>query len=189
VSTASEETRQPGRDLPIAIVGSLVIATVIYILVAVAAVGALSADQLAGQDAPLAVTLSEGAGIGWGADIVVRSTRRDHERRVDDLVRADARGLLDEPRRAHAGAPRDRVGAHSHPGAAHARVRDPDRPDRGLRAAHRLAELVNIGTLFAFFIVNIAVIWLRRTKPDMERGFRVPFVPVFPLIGAACACI
>jgi basic amino acid/polyamine antiporter, APA family len=37
--------------------------------------------------------------------------------------------------------------------------------------------------------VNIAVIWLRRTKPDMERGFRVPFVPVFPLIGAACACI
>lgn len=48
-----------------------------------------------------------------------------------------------------------------------------------------IAKLVNIGTLFAFFIVNVAVIWLRRTKPDMERGFRVPFVPVFPLIGAA----
>ena len=49
----------------------------------------------------------------------------------------------------------------------------------------KIAELVNIGTLFAFFIVNIAVIWLRRTKPDMERGFRVPLVPLFPLIGAA----
>jgi amino acid transporter len=48
-----------------------------------------------------------------------------------------------------------------------------------------IAELVNIGTLFAFFIVNIAVIWLRRTKPDMERGFRVPGVPVVPLVGAA----
>jgi APA family basic amino acid/polyamine antiporter len=48
-----------------------------------------------------------------------------------------------------------------------------------------IAELVNIGTLFAFFIVNIAVIWLRRTKPDMKRGFRVPGVPVVPLIGAA----
>jgi basic amino acid/polyamine antiporter, APA family len=48
-----------------------------------------------------------------------------------------------------------------------------------------IAKLVNIGTLFAFLIVNVAVIWLRRTKPDMERGFRVPFVPVFPLIGAA----
>jgi basic amino acid/polyamine antiporter, APA family len=48
-----------------------------------------------------------------------------------------------------------------------------------------IAELVNIGTLFAFFIVNIAVIWLRRTKPEMDRGFRVPWVPVVPLVGAA----
>ncbi len=48
-----------------------------------------------------------------------------------------------------------------------------------------LAKLVNIGTLFAFLVVNVGVIILRRTQPDLERGFRVPFVPVFPLIGAA----
>ena len=48
-----------------------------------------------------------------------------------------------------------------------------------------IAKLVNIGTLFAFIIVNIGVIVLRRTQPDLERGFRVPFVPVFPIIGAA----
>ena len=48
-----------------------------------------------------------------------------------------------------------------------------------------IAKLVNIGTLFAFLIVNIGVIILRRTQPDLERGFRVPFVPVFPIIGAA----
>jgi APA family basic amino acid/polyamine antiporter len=47
-----------------------------------------------------------------------------------------------------------------------------------------IAELVNIGTLFAFLIVNVAVIWLRRTKPEMDRGFRVPLVPVVPIIGA-----
>jgi APA family basic amino acid/polyamine antiporter len=46
-----------------------------------------------------------------------------------------------------------------------------------------IAELVNIGTLFAFVLVNIGVIILRRTRPDLERGFRVPFVPVFPIIG------
>ena len=46
-----------------------------------------------------------------------------------------------------------------------------------------IAKLVNIGTLFAFLIVNIGVIILRRTQPDLERGFRVPFVPVFPIIG------
>ena len=48
-----------------------------------------------------------------------------------------------------------------------------------------LSKLVNIGTLFAFLLVNIGIIILRRTKPDMERGFRVPFVPVVPLIGSA----
>jgi APA family basic amino acid/polyamine antiporter len=46
-----------------------------------------------------------------------------------------------------------------------------------------IVELVNIGTLFAFVVVNIGVIILRRTRPDLERGYRVPFVPVFPIIG------
>jgi APA family basic amino acid/polyamine antiporter len=45
-------------------------------------------------------------------------------------------------------------------------------------------ELVNIGTLFAFVIVNIGVIVLRRTRPELPRGFRVPWVPVVPIIGA-----
>ena len=46
-----------------------------------------------------------------------------------------------------------------------------------------IVKLVNIGTLFAFVLVNLGVIILRRTKPDMERPFRTPFVPVFPIIG------
>jgi amino acid transporter len=48
-----------------------------------------------------------------------------------------------------------------------------------------IVELVNIGTLFAFVLANIGVIVLRRTRPDMERPFRVPFSPVFPIIGIA----
>jgi APA family basic amino acid/polyamine antiporter len=47
-----------------------------------------------------------------------------------------------------------------------------------------IVELVNIGTLSAFFLVNIGVIVLRRRRPDLERGFRVPLVPFFPLVGA-----
>jgi APA family basic amino acid/polyamine antiporter len=50
-----------------------------------------------------------------------------------------------------------------------------------------IAKLVNIGTLFAFVITNIGVIVLRRTRPDLERSFKVPFSPVFPLIGAGLA--
>ena len=50
-----------------------------------------------------------------------------------------------------------------------------------------IVELVNIGTLFAFVVTNIGVIVLRRTRPDLERGFRVPWVPVVPIIGALLA--
>ena len=185
VSTGSEESENPGRDLPIAIVGSLIICTIIYILVSVAAVGALPADQLAGQDAPLAIALSEGAGIGWGADVVtfgalvaitsVVLTILYGQTRVAYSICRD--GLL-PPRLA----------------TVWEKTRTPviltlvfAIPIAILAAfvpLKEIAELVNIGTLFAFLIVNVAVIWLRRTKPDMERGFRVPLVPVVPIIGA-----
>ena len=63
------------------------------------------------------------------------------------------------------------------------------RARRGVIAAFvplsEIAKLVNIGTLFAFLIVNVGVIVLRRTAPDMERSFRVPMVPWFPIIGGA----
>ena len=137
VSTGSEECAKPGRDLPIAIVGSLIICTVIYILVAVAAVGALPADQLAGQDAPLAVALSEGAGIGWGADIVsfgaliaitsVVLTILFGQTRVAFSMCRD--GLL--PIRLATD-----LGANQDPRDPHGAVRDPDRGPRGVRAAH-----------------------------------------------------
>ncbi len=47
-----------------------------------------------------------------------------------------------------------------------------------------IVKLVNIGTLFAFLLVNVGVIILRRTHPDMERPFQVPLVPLFPIIGS-----
>ncbi len=70
VSTSSEEVKEPKRDLPRAIIGSLGIATALYILVAVVATGALPFDELKGQDAPLANALSEGAGFDWAANII-----------------------------------------------------------------------------------------------------------------------
>ena len=185
VSTGSEETKNPGRDLPIAIIGSLVIATIIYILVSVAAVGALPANQLAGQDAPLAVALSEGAGIEWGADIVTFGALVAITSVVLTILYGQTRvafsmcrdGLM-PPRLA----------------TVWEKTRTPviltlvfAVPVAILAAfvpLKEIAELVNIGTLFAFFVVNIAVIWLRRTKPEMERGFRVPLMPVVPIVGA-----
>jgi basic amino acid/polyamine antiporter, APA family len=186
VSTGSEEVKRPQRDLPIAIVGSLVIATVLYILVAVAAVGALPADQLAGQDAPLSVALSEGAGIGWGADIVtlgalvaitsVVLTMLFGETRIAFSMCRD--GLL--PERLAAVWERTRT-----PVILTVLFAVPIALIAAFVPLTEIAELVNIGTLFAFFLVNVAVIWLRRSRPDLERGFRVPLVPFVPVIGAA----
>jgi APA family basic amino acid/polyamine antiporter len=163
-----------------------VIATVIYILVAIAAVGALPADELAGQDAPLAVALSEGAGIGWGADIVtfgalvaissVVLTMLFGETRIGFAMSRD--GLL--PNGLARVWERTRT-----PALLTLLFAIPIALIAALLPLSEIAELVNIGTLFAFLIVNLAVIWQRRAKADMERGFRVPFVPVFPLIGAA----
>jgi basic amino acid/polyamine antiporter, APA family len=186
VSTGSEESKRPSRDLPIAIIGSLTIATVLYILVAIAAIGALPASQLGGQDAPLAVALSDGAGLSWGADIVsfgalvaiasVTLTVLFGQTRVAFAMSRD--GLL--PRRLSDVWERTRTPAlltlmFAVPAAALA----------AFAPLSEIAELVNIGTPFAFFLVNLGVIVLRRTKPELERGFRVPFVPVFPIIGAA----
>ena len=185
VATGSEESRNPGRDLPIAIVGSLVISTVIYVLVALSAVGVAPISAMAESDAPLAAALEEGTGISWaaaflafGALVAITSVilvLMYGQTRIFFAMSRD--GLL------------PRGFAELHP-----RFHTPARLTIAFGALicvlaalvplSEIVKLVNIGTLFAFLIVNIGVIVLRRTKPDMDRPFRVPFSPVFPLIGA-----
>jgi basic amino acid/polyamine antiporter, APA family len=184
ISTSGEETRQPQRDLPIAILASLAIATVLYCLVALAATGALPFDKLSGAPAPLATVLKEGAGMPWGATVIsvgaliaitsVVLTILYGQTRIMFAMSRD--GLV--PRRfsnvsARTGTPVALTAGFAVLIAILA----------ALVPLTTIAELVNIGTLFAFVLVNIGVIILRRTRPDMERGFRVPFVPVFPIIG------
>jgi APA family basic amino acid/polyamine antiporter len=139
-----------------------VICTSVYILVAIAAVGALP-DGLAGQDAPLAIT-SVVLTIFYGQTRVAFAMSRDGlmpERLANVWERTRTPVLLTAVLQFR---------LRSSPPLCHSR---------------RSRSSSTFGTLFAFLIVNIAVIWLRRSKPDMERGFRVPFVPVIPLIGAA----
>ncbi|HET6508609.1 MAG TPA: amino acid permease [Baekduia sp.] len=187
VSTTGEEAERPQRDLPIGIIGSLAVVTVVYILVAVAAIGLVPASTLAGADAPLTEAIRSGAGLGpWAGDImsigalvaitsVVLTIFYGQTRIFFSMCRD---GLMPFGEKLSKLSPR--------------KV-----PSRiilmfgvliaimaALIPLHELAELVNIGTLFAFLLVNIGVIVLRRTEPDMERPFRVPLVPLFPLIGA-----
>ncbi|WP_213817048.1 amino acid permease [Glaciihabitans sp. dw_435] len=184
VSTASEESKNPARDLPIAIIGSLVISTILYVLVAIAAVGVAPVDTLSGSDAPLAAGLREGAGIPWAGGVLAAGALIAITSVVLVIMYGQTRiffamcrdGLL--PRRL----------AKVHP-----RFGTPARLTIGfgiliailaaLVPLDEIVKLVNIGTLFAFVLVNVGVIILRRTKPDMERPFKTPFSPVFPIIG------
>jgi APA family basic amino acid/polyamine antiporter len=184
VSTGAEEAKNPSRDLPIAIVGSLVICTVIYILVSIAAVGSLDAKSLQESDAPLAAALDEGAGISWAASLLafgalvaitsVLLTIFYGQTRIFFAMARDGlmpRGIAKvNPR---TGTP---VALTVGMGVLIATL-------AAIAPLNQIVKLVNIGTLFAFFLVNVGVIILRRTHPDMERPFRSPFVPVFPIIG------
>jgi len=187
ISTSGEEVNNPGRDLPIAIIASLAICTVLYILVSTAAAAALPYEKLAGQEAPLAEVLKS-LDFDWAANLIsfgalvaitsVVLTILYGQTRIMFAMCRD--GLL--PR-------------------GFAKISEKRRtPVRitvtfGILIAAlaafvplaEIAKLVNIGTLFAFVITNIGVIVLRRTRPDLERGFRVPFVPLFPIIGALLA--
>jgi APA family basic amino acid/polyamine antiporter len=189
VSTSGEETKNPSRDLPIAIIGSLAIATTLYIAVAVVAVGALPFDKLKGAEAPLATVLDEGAGFSWAANIISFGALVAITSVVLTILYGQTRIMFAMCRDGLM--PRNFAKVNP-------RTRTPVRITLtfGFLIAciaafvplTEIVKLVNIGTLFAFIVVNAGVWILRRTKPDLERGYRVPLVPWFPIIGIILCC-
>jgi APA family basic amino acid/polyamine antiporter len=188
VSTGSEEARRPERDLPLAIIGSLAICTLFYILTAVGALGIASPDQMKSSDAPLATALKEGAGIPWAAWILALGAVIAITSVILVILYGQTRiffamcrdGLL--PQRLATVHPR-----YGTPALLTIVLGLLIAIPTALVPLGQIVELVNIGTLFAFILVNIGVIVLRRTRPDMPRPYRVPLSPVFPLLGIAFA--
>ncbi|MEV4704252.1 amino acid permease [Actinoplanes sp. NPDC049316] len=188
VSTGSEEARNPAKDLPLAIIGSLLICTLFYVLTAVGAIGVANPQQLESSDAPLAAALDQGAGIGWAAAVLALGAVVAITSVVLVIMYGQTRiffamcrdGLL--PRRL---------------ASVNQRYGTPARLTiilgvliailAALVPLSEIVKLVNIGTLFAFVLVNIGVVILRRTRPEMPRPYRVPWSPVLPIIGVAFA--
>ena len=172
IATGGEEARNPRRDLPLAIIAALVITTVFYILVAVAALGIASPKQLAESEAPLVIALQEGAGISWAASIHGARCRRGDDQRPAGAAVAQSRICSPSARRAAAGKGLASVNQRGTL-ADHRRAGLPDRlADPG--ALQQIVELVNVGTLFAFVIVNVGVLVLRDAPRHAARlsGFR-----------------
>ncbi len=186
VSTAAEESRNPQRDVPIGIIGSLAVCTVLYVGVALVLLGMMKysvfTSGVAAQ-APVAYALEQlGARPVWRATIVLGALM-GHVSSLLVFQYGQARiwfamsrdGLLPEHfSRVH---PRHKT-PHWSTWIAGLAVGIP----AGFVDLGDAADLSNIGTLFAFVLVSLGVIVLRRTQPERPRGFRVPLVPLFPLI-------
>jgi APA family basic amino acid/polyamine antiporter len=187
VATAAEETRNPQRDMPIGIIGSLLICTVLYAAVSMVVVGMQNYKQLS-TEAPLADAFKS---VGHPAFATIVSVGA-----IAGLTTVVLILLLGQSRVFFAMS-RDRL-MPPWLAAVHPRFGTPYRVTillggivaivAGLIPLSELAELVNIGTLFAFIMVSIGVMILRRTRPDLPRAFRTPLVPLVPIL-SVLACL
>ena len=184
VSTAAEEVKRPQRDLPVGIISSLTISTVLYLAVALVLTGMTSYRNL-DTASPIATALLT-VGIRWGSAVVsvgaiaglttVLLVNIFGQSRVFYSMARD--GLLPP------------LFARIHP-----RLKTPVATTAltglvvaligGLLPIGVVAELANIGTLSAFVLVSVGVVVLRHKRPDLPRPFRVPLVPFLPAVAAA----
>ncbi|GII76449.1 amino acid permease [Sphaerisporangium rufum] len=181
VATAAEETRRPQRDLPIGIIGSLAVCTVLYVAVSLVVVGMQRYDRLS-SSAPLAAAFSA-LGQNWLATVISIGALAGLTTVVMILMLGQSRIFF--------AMSRDNLLPRGL-AAVHPKFGTPYRITiiigvvtallAGFIPLSALAELVNIGTLFAFILVSIGVVILRRTRPDLPRAFRTPLVPLVPAL-------
>ncbi|MFI0239568.1 amino acid permease [Streptomyces sp. NPDC016845] len=185
-STAGEEAKNPQRDLPRAIMLSLVIVTALYVLVAAVAVGARPWKRFSDSEAALAGIMKDVTGQSFWATLLAAGAVIAIASVVLTVLYGQTRVLFAMSRDGLV--PKAFSKVHAKSGAPRVNTVLVSLFCGVLAAAvplGQLADATSIGTLFAFALVNIAVIVLRRTRPDMERTFRVPLSPLFPAVGFA----
>ena len=185
---SGEETKNPGRDLPIAIIGSLAIAPSSTSWSRSSRVGALPFEQLKGADGAAGRPCSRTAPASrWAGDIISFGALIAITSVVLTILYGQTRIMFAMCRDGLMPRSFAKVNdAHEHARrGSRSTFGDPDRRRRRLRPAQRDRQARQHRHAVRVHLVNIGVIILRRTKPDLERGFRVPFVPWFPIIGVA----
>jgi APA family basic amino acid/polyamine antiporter len=188
VSTAAEEVRDPQRNLPVGIIGSLIICTVLYIVVSAILTGMVPYLEFRDTSAPVAYALLR-IGINWGAALVSVGAICG----ITSVILV----LLYGQTRIFFAMARDGLLPCTF-GTVHPVLRTPVKVTlvvgcataalASLLPLTSIAELVNIGTLAAFIIVSAGVLVLRRRRPELERPFRTPLVPWVPLL-CILACL
>jgi APA family basic amino acid/polyamine antiporter len=183
VSTHAEEAKQPNRDVPIGIVASLIICTILYIAVVAVLTGMVSYTQI-DPGAGVSVAFAT-RGMAWAEAIIAIAG-------VAGITSVLLVMMLSAPR-VFLAMSRDGMLPQSFFGAVHPKFRTPYKSTilvgsavaimTGFLPIDALLQMTNIGTLFAFAIVCAAVLIMRRTNPEAKRPFRAPLVPLIPILG------
>lgn len=191
VATMAEETKQPQRDVPRGILASLAIVTVLYVAVSVVLSGMVSYTQLksapGGKPANLATAFTAN-GIHWASKIIAIGALAGLTTVVMVLVLGQCRVLFAMARDGLLPRSLAKTSSRGTPIRITVLVAIVIAATASVFPISKLEEMVNVGTLFAFVLVSAGVIVLRRTRPDLERGFRAPWVPALP-IASICACV
>src|SRR5882762_692288 len=183
VSVHSEEAKRPSRDVPIGIIASLIICTILYIAVSAVLTGMVPTPEI-NKDAAV-VDAFRRVGLTWMQYLVAAGA-------MTGITSVLLVMMLSQPRVMLALA-RDGLVPKGFFGDIHPKFRTPWKSTiltglfvasmAGLIPLSILAEMTSIGTLFAFVIVCGAVLVMRKTNPNAERPFRAPFVPLVPILG------
>ena len=186
VSTAAQEAKNPQRDMPIGIIGSLIVCTILYIIVAAIATGVLPYTQLDVPD-PIA-KVADAAGLGWVSSLIKLGA-------IAGLTSVILVQLLGQSRVFYSMG-RDGL-LPPFVNKVHPRFRTPWITSiltgvavaipAGILPVRDAAKLVSIGTLLAFVIVSIGILVLRIREPELERPFRTPIVWFVAPMGAISA--
>jgi len=180
VSTAAEEVKNPQRDLPIGIITSLIVCTILYIVVSAILTGMVPYLDFKQTSAPVAFALQQ-VGVNWGSALVsvgaicgitsVLLVMMFGQTRILFAMSRD--GLLPKVfGRIHP--------KYGTPAKSTLLVGIVTALTAGFTPIGVVAELTNIGTLAAFIVVSISIIVMRKTRPDIKRTFKVPFSPIVP---------
>lgn len=181
IANSAEEVKNPQKDMPRGIIGSLVIATTLYIIVTLMLTGAIKYTEYAGVAAPVAYALNE-AGIRWGSALVSVGAIAGLTTGVLVLLGSESRLVYSMARDGLMPSSFSKVSDSGVPRRAVVCVWIVGGLIAGFVPIDSIAELCNIGTLWAFFMVSLTVMVLRKSQPELKRNFKTPLVPFIPVM-------
>ena len=183
VSTAAQEAKNPQRDMPIGIIGSLVVCTILYVLFARVLTGMVHYTVFKGDASPVATVIKLYPSVALQTTIVV-GIIAGFTSVILVMLLGQSRVFFSMSRDGLLPA----VFSDIHP-----KFRTPWRSNMlfmvfvalfsGFLPISKLGHMTSIGTLLAFVIVCIGIIWMRKTNPDAPRPYRTPLVPLVPILG------